>query len=290
MKKHIATIFGIFTLLLTGCQQPGEVELKPSDETAALEANPVVLPDTNVEMAPVDSFGVLPGDRLRFGATFIVNSVVLDFGPGAVVPFSYSQVAVTNVDSAIRVGNTVVGYRGFNLGNVYLNGVLMDRYVRWVPVHSSLVDFGWEYGVNLTRSYVPNRLYTWTALPLAVGNVNVAIQTPDSLDVLSPRGGTIIPRNRDLTLRWKGRGNISIVVSWYDKIKKKSWPLLELKPRSNHGQAVIPAKLLSVLPPKRDFVFTFILSNRKETTVVQRYTGKILVQAASVYNSYVELR
>ena len=125
---------------------------------------------------------------------------------------------------------------------------------------------------------------------MTMGSVSVSIRTPDNLTVQAPLGGAVIPRDQDLTLRWKGQGTISIVLSRYDRTTNKSTPLLQLRPTLNSGHAVIPAKLLSQLPLRRDFVFTFILSNRKETTVVQQYSGKILVQAASIYNTYVSLR
>jgi hypothetical protein len=38
------------------------------------------------------------------------------------------------------------------------------------------------------------------------------------------------------------------------------------------------------------FVFTFILSNTKEFAAIAPLSGKMFVQAASVDNSYVELR
>ncbi len=287
--KTVSAICGVVTLLLSACQQPAEVRLTPSDDVANLDVNAVVLPDTIVTAASVDSSGVLPADQKTFGGVFIINRVVLDFGMGG-IPFAYSQVAVTNVDSAIHFGDHDIGYRGLYLGNVYLNGVPMDRHIRFVPVHSSLVDFGWQYGSNLTSAYQPNQTYTWMAAPMTMGSFNLSIRTPENLTVQSPLGGSVIPRDQDLTLQWKGQGTISIVLSWYDRTSSRSIPLLQLRPRLNSGHAIIPAKLLSQLPLKRDFVFTFILSNRKETTVVQQYSGKILVQAASIYNTYVTLR
>jgi hypothetical protein len=54
---------------------------------------------------------------------------------------------------------------------------------------------------------------------------------------------------------------------------------------------VIPAKLLRDLPGYRYVVFTFILANRKETTIVQpQFAGTVIAQAASIYNCYVQLQ
>jgi hypothetical protein len=52
---------------------------------------------------------------------------------------------------------------------------------------------------------------------------------------------------------------------------------------------VLDARVLALLPPGRHFVFSFIAANRQEITVGQ-YQGKVLVQAAAVYNIYVELK
>ena len=286
--KNLSAIFGLVALLLSGCQQPTEVRLTPADNLTNLEVTAVVLPDTTVTTVPVDSSGVLPSERKIYGGIFMINKVTLDFGSG-VSSFAYSQGALTNVDSAIRIGDHDY-FRGLFLGIVLLNGFPMERHLRLVPVWSSLVDFGWEYGSTLSSTWAPNQLYTWTASPITMGILNLSIRTPEDLTVQAPLGGAVILRDQDLALRWKGQGTISIIVSSYDRLTNKSKPLLQLKPRLNSGYAVFPAKLLSTLEPRREYVFTFILSNRKEMTVVQQYTGKILVQAASIYNTHVSLR
>jgi hypothetical protein len=48
--------------------------------------------------------------------------------------------------------------------------------------------------------------------------------------------------------------------------------------------------VLQQFPRASHYVFTFILRNRKEIGFAQTQAGKVLVQAAEVYNSYIELR
>jgi len=59
----------------------------------------------------------------------------------------------------------------------------------------------------------------------------------------------------------------------------------------NTGRAILNARVLAMLPRDRRFwVFTFVLANRDTSLVVGGFQGGVLIQAASVYNSYVELR
>jgi hypothetical protein len=84
---------------------------------------------------------------------------------------------------------------------------------------------------------------------------------------------------------------MTIIVSGIDLLQKRVKPLVELRAKANTGRAVIPGKLLRELPGYRYVVFTFILGNRKETTIVQpQFAGTIVAQAASIYNSYVQLQ
>jgi hypothetical protein len=119
------------------------------------------------------------------------------------------------------------------------------------------------------------------------------IQAPDELVVESPRGGTVVSRERDLELVWGGRrGVLRIFVSAHDPLTGKAKPLLELRSRTNTGRALLPAKLLRKLPRlHRHYVFTFVLANREEMVLPRPAGGRrVLVQAASVVSTYVELR
>jgi hypothetical protein len=100
----------------------------------------------------------------------------------------------------------------------------------------------------------------------------------------------VISRDHDLPLSWRGQGNLTFVISTYDPLKKETKPVFLVKARVNRNHAVLSRKLLRLLPRERFFVFTFVLSNRKESETVIRFPGRILVQATTVYNSYVELR
>lgn len=151
---------------------------------------------------------------------------------------------------------------------------------------------GYEYVQDLSGSFQPNQQYVWSVSAAPAGGLTQPVESPGNLTVLSPKGGTIVPRDRDLDLTWQGTGGrISIVISSFDPLTRRSRPLIELRLRANTGRALLPAKLLRQLPAyQKHFVFTFLLAQRQENVVVQQYSGKILVQAAAVYNSYIELR
>ena len=83
---------------------------------------------------------------------------------------------------------------------------------------------------------------------------------------------------------------MQIIISIFEPMARRSIPILELRPRMNTGKALLPASVLRQFPRTPFYVFTFILSNRKEIGFIQAQTGKVLVQAAAVHNSYIELR
>jgi hypothetical protein len=150
---------------------------------------------------------------------------------------------------------------------------------------------GVEYLADLTQSYQADHAYSWTVYSRLLPVLTVGIETPEALSVLSPRGGAVLPRNKNAEILWTGgKGKVTIIVSQYDLLLRRAKPLLELRVKANTGRAVLPVKLLAMLPAQRYFVLTFILANKKEISVTQPVSGTILIQAASVYNSYVEVR
>jgi hypothetical protein len=292
--KQIGVVIGVFLIAVTGCQQPAEVDLKPEPQMSPLEVVTVRIPDTLVALGSVDTTAVLPYDQMNFFGSYVVNRVTLDGGPANVSTFAYSSVLVS--DSIIRYSSREIGFYGIDLGVVTLNGNLMAEVphrirLRRLSLADTVLVRGVEYLADLSQTFTPNQQYTWISTSLQYGRVDVSINSPDDLRVLSPVGGSVIVRDRDLPLRWTGgNGTLKIILSAYDRFSRRTFPLLEFRPQLNTGRALIPSTLLRQLPQKGTFVFTFILSNRKEISSVHSKVGRVLVQAASVYNSYIELR
>jgi hypothetical protein len=59
-------------LVLAGCKQPTDIELKPDVADDNLELNAVVLPDSHIAVSSVDSSAVLPYDQVRYDGLFAV--------------------------------------------------------------------------------------------------------------------------------------------------------------------------------------------------------------------------
>jgi hypothetical protein len=292
MKRTFIALFCI-ALVMGGCRQPSDIELVSDEELTNLEVFAVAQADTDLVTAGIDSTGMLPADQTRYTGSFLVNSVTWDAGT-VTKTVAYSRVFFA--DSAVRFQNHHIGYLGQDVGAVTLNSNLMFKLPhrisigRFVGRDSSIVR-GVEYISDLTGSFEPDRQYSWVVISRLVPVLTVTTEAPENLTVISPRGGTIHSRVKDLPVRWSGgKGNLSIIVSVYLPAQKKSVPLLEFRARANNGKAVIPAKLLTQLPSGTTFVLTFVLANKKEVQISQPVPGKIFAQAASVYNCFIELR
>lgn len=292
MKLPIV-ILTVFLIFLAGCQEPSPVQLLPDSNELELTAIP--LADTNYAVGQVDSMAVLPGDQLRFAGQITINKVTYD-GPGVFRTHARARVLFEDRNREVRHQLRRFGYYGIDLGTVHLNGSPMARVPHRVPIRRILADSivmaGVEYTADILEEYEPNTIYTWSApAPDSISPFTASIHTPDELTVQSPAGGSIISRNRDLPLRWTGRGNLAIIISAYDPGTRRVRPFLHLRPRTNTGVALLNARILAMLPGDRRFwVFTFVLANRDTSLVVGGFQGGVLIQAASVYNSYIELR
>ncbi len=288
----------LIALPLAGCRQPADVELQTEEGVSEMEILPVVRPDTLIVTKAVDSSAVLPSEQISYAGQFIVHRVTLDAGYGKVGSIAYSRVVVS--DSTVRYLLRLVGYYGVDIGALTINGTPMVKVphqitVRSVLLRDTVLTSGIEYVADLSHTYQPSVAYTWSALSTSTGVPSVTIVAPGKLEVLSPRGGGIYPRDRDMLLAWNGSGGqVQIVVSILEPQTRKSVPVLALRPKTNTGRGLLPASVLQQLqqrfPFTSSYVFTFILFNRKEIVVLQYPTGRVLVQAADVYNCYVELR
>jgi hypothetical protein len=291
--KRLCIILGLISLVIGGCKHPTEVELVDETVTTNLEAFAVAIPDTNIVTASIDSTGVLPDEEVNASAAFLINMVTWDAGAGRrTVAYSRAFFA----DSVAKLSSSTVGFIGRDVGSVLLDGGLMLKIPHRIAVArpvlgDSVLVRGVEYLSDLTGSYQHDHAYTWTVINRLQPVLTVTEQTPEALAVLAPRGGAIHSRAVNLPISWNGgKGKMTVIISTYDTVKKKARPLLELRVRTNNGRAVIPAKLLSQLPSGTTFLLTFVLANKTTTTVTQPVSGKVLSQAAAVYNVFVELR
>ncbi len=292
-QKITLLVASFAVIVLGGCEQPAEVELRPAEVDGGVVVSSIAEADTGLVIAPVDSSGILPIDRYRFEATMQVTRVVYDAGSSGVDSFAIARAYFSDRSRPVQFGGRVLSYFGLDLGTITLNGKLMLKRLYRVPIPWVGRDTvaGVEYFSNITQEYKPNATYEWSIASIMGQGFRPSIQSPEDLRVLSPVGGSVVHKGRDLLLRWTGKGDVWIVVSAYNPATKTSKPLLQVVPTDpGRNRAVLSAQTLRLLPANRFYWFTFMFYNRQERGGMNQYQGKILIQAASVYNSLIELR
>jgi hypothetical protein len=292
--KLASGVCSILLVVAAGCQKPDPVVVDPVESTEGLvEVTPIAAPDTNQTLTSVDTTGVTPQDAANFTAFVLIANVEYDAGPAGSATQAFSTVYFADRANPFFFNGKTLGFFGLDLSPaITINGLPMIRLPHRLRVPGVLRDttFGYVYAKDLVGLHQPNTMYTW-AVPTvsAMGAFSTSIVTPDNVQVLAPAGGSVLPRNRDLLLRWTGKGELNLVISVINPLTKRVRPLMKLHPRINTGKAIIDQRVLQLLPPERFFVFTFVIANRREPPPVTPYQGSILVQAASVHNIYVEL-
>lgn len=287
----------LILLLLSGCQHPNPVEVITDTEEPQLEVTSLAMVDTSVYATGVDSLAVTPSDQADYAGLLLASKIKFDGGiHWGVDSVAVSYVCVTDRSRPLEARGKVFGYYGSRLmpnllNPVRINGLAMLERAHRIRIAGIPISWGYEYVRDINSFYQPDIPFTWTATPDSLGPVEVSVQAPANLTVAHPLGGSIIPRNQDLKLAWTGQGELLIVLSAYNPLGKTSRPILKMRPLANRGRARIGAAILQALPGDRYYVFTFIMANRKEVRIDRNGASvRVLAQAASVHNIYVELQ
>jgi hypothetical protein len=251
--------------------------------------------DTATATGQFDSSGVLPSDQAHFAAYLSLNRVVDDFAVAGVRltrTREFAKGVVTDRSQPVKVGPMVFGFQGMRMMGMAIDSFPLLEIPHTVPVPTlGNVAAGYEYSLNMAGKYQPNRVYSWS-VRMGMGQPNtLSIRTPPALSVQSPIGGQKISRGVPLDIRWTGSGKILMVVSEYFPLARKARPLLVIEPVDNVGHLVVRPRVLALLPARQQFfVLTFILYDRDEGGKLTGYPDGVLVQASSVYNTYVEVQ
>ena len=252
-------------------------------------------PDTNITVGAIDSIGVLPADQTGYSGLFLVNTVKYDNGHGTLA-LAYASAYFGDRNRPLLVNGRVVGYYGIDLMPtasipLKLGTFPMIRYPYKIHIGDRDSTFGYMYRAVIP-SLQPKMKFDWDdpEPDSRLGPFKDSVQTPEDLSVQAPAGGSVLSRSKQVDLRWTGKGNLVIVISTCNALTGKTRPVLQLQPAFNTGKAVIDPHVLQLLPQVRNFVFTFILANRSDRLLGGQPKDRILVQAASVYNSYVQLQ
>ena len=298
MKKLPAISVCLLLAWMFGCQKPSPLTVEPPTGSPAgsLEVTVLANPDTNVAVNSVDSSGVLPAEQTKYSGLFLVNNVKYDNGHG-ILPVAYASAYFGDRNRPFVANGKTLGYWGVDLMPLTsyplkIGGFAMTRVPYRIHVGTRDTTFGWMYRA-VFASVQPTHSYDWDDEDpdpvFSPVHFHDTVQTPEDLRVLAPAGGSVLSRTQPLQLRWTGGGQIRIVISTYNVITGRTRPVLQLTPDVNTGSAVIEPSLLALLPQARNYVFTFIIANRSERLLGQQLQDRTLVQAASVYNSYVQI-
>ncbi|HTY59845.1 MAG TPA: hypothetical protein VMF59_13560 [Bacteroidota bacterium] len=284
-------------LCQAGCQKPSPLTVEPPADSPAGTLRVTVLsnPDTNIAVTPFDSVGVLPADQTTYSGLFLVNTVKYDNGHGT-LSVAYASAYFGDRNRPLVVNGKTIGYYGidlmpFSIYPLKIGGIAMVRYPYRIHIGSRDTTFGYMYRA-VFASLQPRNNYDWDDPrpdTTRLSSFHDTVVTPEDLKVLAPAGGSVLSRTKQLVLRWNGSGNLAIVISTLNPLTGKSKPILKLEPDVNTGTAVIDPRVLQMLPQTRNFVFTFIIANKAERLLGGLPKDRVLVQAASVYNSYLQL-
>jgi len=282
-----------------GCQKPSPLTVEPPADApaGALEVTVVSNPDTNIAVSPVDSSGLLPGDQTQYSGLFLVNTVKYDNGHG-LLSVAYASAYFGDRKRPFVVNGKTLGYWGVDIMPMTtlplkVGGIVMTRVPFKIHVGTRDTTFGYMYRA-VFASLQPKSSFDWDDQQpdpiMSPTAFHDTVQTPEDLRVLAPAGGSVLSRTKALQLRWVGGGPIRIVISTYNVLTGKTRPVLQLKPDVNTGSAVIDPSLLALLPLARNYVFTFVIANRSDRLLGQQQQDRTLVQAATVYNTYVQFQ
>lgn len=297
MKKLVVILF-VMTASVLGCRHPDPLQLTPTapDSTDQIQIVSLATSDT---ASLGDSMTVSTGDpedNVHFGATVSVQRTINDYITFTTVrridTLDFASVIFLDWSRPVRdIGGHIYGYYGVPLASASLGvaGLLVRPHIVHLPLAGDTV-VGVEYWRWLGGLYRAGLGFRWGFSVGGTDSTSASIQTPNDLVVHYPVGGATINRATSTTLIWTGSGDLSIIISEYFPLRKTAKPLLYIKPSINAGRLTLAPRVLQILPEDhRQYVFTFILSNRTEISAVSGYSAKVLVQAAVVYNSFVQL-
>ena len=326
MYRMITFVSALLLVGAIGCDQPGPIEVVHSLAHEPIQVNYLLGQDadslivTADAQAKYDLSGVLRSEEDAYEATMLVNGAVYNLDGVNTVTQSYSKVALRDTDTPETVtGNfgQVQAYKHLDVGNVRLNGTDLDKEEVYLQIRRPnqdlgiLVRNGIQYKLlNDAKSqsksfeFRPNIDYAIEAEGKAqVSPFTERIESPDQVSITEPKPNSLVLSDEDLTLRWNGRPGkeVIVVISYYDEAnasvvlndpsKVIGKPIMELKSSSGLNAMLISRKLLNLIPKTSSgkIVITLISANRVEANIAQ-YSGKVLVQSASIHNETVILK
>lgn len=311
-------------LLLQACRQNNpitlqdEIGLDEPVEVLFLKEQPDTTSTSSVKdqtQTTVDLTGLLRSDERNYPGTILIGGVQSDLEGGR-SSLSYSRILLRDLQDTVWAKGGW-GYfsdnRLIDVGRATLDEVEFDvtqvitqlRTVNFVvPLSVGVIHKLGNDGNQPARpmQYLPRHTYFISARGKRYGKngehelkkFQLPIQSPDEVTITSLQANSIVFRDEDMVLRWRGEPGYrtKVIFSTYDeKNGRAETPLVQFTSYPKNGALTISSKLLKLIPPTKTgkHLLSLVSVNQAEVSL-QGYPDKVLLQAASIHNMIVSLR
>ncbi len=290
-----ATVF-LAVALIAGCKEQGPVELVGGGPGGPIEVvAPPPQPMPGLELGDADSAGIIPLPPQKVAGHIIIAGARYD-GPLETVEATLGRAILFDLDSPVQLDGDRMTFTTIDMGSVDLDGTPLFKVAKRVR---RMMGGDTVIGVQYVRynrwdggfRYAGGMHYTWTGTGSgSLPPFTTGITAPPKLVVESPTPATPVSAAEDLRVRWTGGGAaVHLVISNAGDARIDSRPILHIRLGKNSGGAVIPARILKLLPSTRDrFVFTFF-SEASRIESLGGFPDDVLVQALTSHSILVRM-
>ena len=312
MKKTLYSLLTAVLLVSTiGCDNPGPIQVIRDDFPQPSEVSLLMNRENDtlvVSESSYDFTGLLNDDEEKNPGTILVNGVRSDLGDSN-SEFSYSRVMLRDKNSPIPVSGRFGRYDAdprLDAGTVRVNGTTFSRYEAIIQIRSLsplYIPAGVFYKLVSEKkeeskdfAFRPISQYSIDAEGKgAISPFVERIVSPAEVRLLDPKPNSLVFRDEDFIVRWKGESgeHVAVVIGLFDDTQKvPAKPLMKLVAPPHTNSMLIPSKLMQLIPKTSSgrYVFTIISSNVTDDGGITGYSGKVLVQSSSIHNVTVLLR
>lgn len=310
-------------VLLSACRQNNPITLR--DEIALDEPVEVLFlkeqPDTSSSASAkdqtqttVDLTGLLRADEKNYPGTILIGGVKSDLASGRST-LAYSRILLRDLQDTVWAKGGwgyFSDYRLIDVGRATLNDVEFDvtqiitqlRTVNFVvPLSVGVIHKLGNDGTQAARpmEYIPRHTYFISAKGKRYGkngehelkSFQLPVFSPDEVTITSLQANSIVFRDEDLILRWRGDPGqrVKLIFSTYDEnTGRADRPLVQFTAYPKESALSISSKLLKLVPSTDAKIMLSLVSVNQSEIALEGYPNKVLLQAASIHNVVIALR
>lgn len=294
LRLVVATIFLGAALGLAGCGKEAPVELVQSDGSTerAEVINTPSMSDPLFSGGDVDSTmpSLLPG---RVFGQMIVSGLHFE-SPLESYDASLARAVFFDRNAPILTG-TDTAYRTLDIGALDVDGIRMMRALKLSPM-GSRDTLGVQYVVGSRGGgrpfvYKPVYVYAWQAEGAdSIPPFGISFVSADTVRIVAPVVGDVVPAGRDLVMRWNGGASELLIQIGTVRPGELSRSLFRLRVRTNRGRAIIPSRVLQLLPRDYPYIAFSLISEKHSTTRVSGFGDEVLLQSAYAHSIVVRVQ